>query len=431
VTLEEERDAFIRAAGKGGFYAFAPGRGNLIGEHIDYSGGTVAPVTIGAGCFCAAIPADGLIARNLSGERHDGQQLLSPDVSLPVDALFSHGDTLLAPERVRGLLSANESWAGLLFGAVYVLLEERLLARAQLKGMRFLIRSDVPIGAGLSSSAALEVSGLAAASACLGITLSGKELARLAQRVEHALRGVPCGRMDQSAAALGKEREVLALDCSTWETRSLALPKGWSPLFVHTGIPRSLATSAYAERRAACERGLRKLNAAREKKGERSSAALCALSPEEFASLPDAGLSAEEERRCRHAIDEQSRVRRFIAELRRKKRPEVLGSLLFASHRSLRDLYEVSCPELDALVEIARGIGISGGVAGARLQGAGFGGCAVLLIESSRVEEVSQRVSEEYRRTGKRCSFHAGSSPGSVAFGTHPLGGEDDVARLK
>lgn len=403
-----------------GVYTFAPGRGNLIGEHIDYNGGMVSPITIGAGCFCAAIPRKDkeLHVVNLSGEVSEGELTHTAKVWLPLDSFFSAGGTLLPEIEARRFLVERDRWAGLIFGAVYVLLEEKLITSKDLHGIQFVMLSTVPIASGLSSSAALEVSSLVVTSAIFGVELSGDEIARLGQRMEHAMRGVPCGRMDQSAAALGKPHEVLSLDCTTWESKWYALPEGWTALFVDTAVPRSLATSAYAKRRRACEAGLAAINRVRTDAAPN----LCSLSSEEFLrDASQAGLGTEILKRCRHAVEEQERVKSFMAALDKGGASE-LGRLLYASHESLRDLYEVSCPELDAVVEIARSIGLKGGVAGARMQGAGFGGCAVMLVRTDAIDAVKKRVAREYRkRTGRNCRFVSGSSPGAVAFGIHSL----------
>ena len=403
-----------------GLYAFAPGRGNLIGEHIDYSGGTVSPVTIGPGCFCAAIPRSdrAVTVANLAGEVAEGAARHSATVSLPLEKLFS-GGRLIPEERARSLLAAKDAWAGLIIGALYVLMEEGHLRKDDVRGTQYAVKSEVPIASGLSSSAALEVSALAATAALNGLSLSGADLARLGQRMEHAMRGVPCGRMDQSAAALGRPNEVLSLDCTTWQAAWHILPKGWSALFIDTRVPRSLATSAYAERRAACEHGLVLINAKRASPVKN----LCSLSPKEFArDAAKARLDPVTLKRCRHAVDEQARVREFLTLLERGKDVERLGELLYASHDSLRNLYEVSCPELDAVAAIARTIGLNGGVAGARMQGAGFGGCAVALVREDAIQAVKRILSSEYlKRTGKECAFVSGSSPGAVAFGTRSL----------
>ena len=404
-----------------GVYTFAPGRGNLIGEHIDYNGGMVSPITIGAGCFCAAIPRKDseLHVVNLAGEVSEGELTHTAKVWLPLDSLFSAEGKLLPEIEAQRFLGERDRWAGLIFGAVYVLLEERLITGERLHGLQFAMLSTVPIASGLSSSAALEVSSLAAASAVFGVKLSGSEMARLGQRMEHAMRGVPCGRMDQSAAALGRPNAVLALDCTKWDSKWHTLPKGWTALFVDTAVPRSLATSAYAQRRASCEQGLAAINRIRADAAPN----LCSLTPKEFSrDASHAGLDAETLKRCQHAVEEQERVRSFMTALDKGTDISKLGTLLYASHQSLKELYEVSCPELDAVVEIAKSIGLKGGIAGARMQGAGFGGCAVLLVRDDAVDAVKRRVSREYaERTGRKCSFVSGSSPGTVAFGVHPL----------
>ncbi len=406
---------------KSGIYTFAPGRGNMIGEHIDYSGGMVSPVTIGPGCFCAAIPREDTMLKvvNLAGRVKEGESWHSSSVSVMVEDLFDEDGSLLPEEKARKLLPEKDSWAGLILGALYVLLEEDLVPGGALSGIQYLMLSNVPIASGLSSSAALEVSSLSATAKMLHVKLSGAEIARLAQRMEYALRGVPCGRMDQSAAALGKPHEVLSLDCTSWKSGWHSLPEGWTPLFVDTNMPRSLKKSAYAERRMACEVGLLALNKVRDSPVQN----LCSLSPEEFEALSKkAKLNEMVKKRCKHAVEEQERVKQFMKALDRNAHARILGELLYASHDSLKELYEVSCPELDAVVDIARLIGLEGGIAGARMQGAGFGGCAIVLVRDDVLERVKDRIRKDYHlRTGRVCKFVSGSSPGAVEFGIHPF----------
>jgi galactokinase len=305
--------------------AVAPGRVNLIGDHTDTTGGWCLPMAID-------------LVTVVKGER-GGDCVVLRSASEP--------EPVSVPLDVEDPTTVEPRWGRFVAGVVC-----ELRPRTGFAGN---VRSDVPVGAGLSSSAALEV----AVALALGFQGSALELARLCQRAEHRATGVPCGVMDQLASASGRAGQLLLLNCSTLAMQPIDLPKGAEVVVVHSGQSRELAGSAYADRR-------RELELA-----ERIVGSLPA------ASLDDVELIEDEviRRRARHVVTENDRVLRFVAALRADDLATA-GAQMVASHDSLRDHFDVSTPGLDDLV--ARLVATEG-VFGARLTGAGFGGCAVAL----------------------------------------------------
>ncbi len=343
----------------------APGRVNLIGEHTDYNEGYVLPVGIDLGIAIALVPTDDRcveVTLAATGER----------------AGFDLDD--LGPRQ--------GGWIDYVAGTAWALGEAGVTTR----GFRGVLASDLPQGSGLSSSAALELaSSLALCGGALP-PLDRMTLARTAQRAENAYVGVNCGLMDQFASAFGEPGQALLLDCRTLAHRTVALPLDDHALVVcHSGSPRRLETSAYNERRSQCEAAV---------------AAIAAAHPAVTAlrDVTPAMLDAEGDQldpvvlaRARHVVDENERVLRAIDAFEAGDLDEV-GRLFHASHASLRDLYEVSSPELDALVEIASGVP---GVYGSRLTGAGFGGCTISLVRRDAIGALREAVLGDYpARTG-------------------------------
>jgi galactokinase len=248
------------------------------------------------------------------------------------------------------------------------------------------IESSVPYGGGLSSSASLEVATATLMEAMSGTTLGLAEKALLCQKAEHEYAGVPCGIMDQFASVMGQEGHVMLLDCRSQQLEQVPFSNpAVAVLIINTNVKHELSGGEYAERRGQCESAARKLG---------------------VASLRDATLAQLESRRdllepiefrrARHAISEIERTAEAAQALKAGDWPRV-GRLMYASHDSLRDDYEVSCQELDLLVEAAREIGPRGGVIGSRMTGGGFGGCTVSLVETARVDEVARRIAQSYR----------------------------------
>lgn len=314
--------------------AVGPGRVNLIGEHTDASGGLVLPLAID-------------LATTITGTRGgDEVVLVSPDEEHPAVVSLDVTDPA----------AASPGWARYVAGVV-----------AQLRpaeGFTGEVTTTLPIGAGLSSSAALEV----ALALALGFTGSTDDLARLTQRAEQQASGVPCGIMDQLASAAGVPGHALLIDCHTLAITPIAVPDEVEIRVIHSGQTRQLAGSAYAERT------------------ESVAAAERVLGPLRLLADPGAADALDDpvlRRRARHVISENARVRTVAAALPAGDLAAV-GAALAASHASLRDDFEVSTPVLDALVDR---LDATAGVIGARLTGAGFGGCVVALTEPGALDE--------------------------------------------
>ncbi len=314
--------------------AFAPGRVNVIGDHTDYTGGLVLPMALEAGTTVTLQPGG------------DEVELRSADEAEPAVVRLDIADpTALSP-----------AWARYVAGVVAEL-------RPTLGG-RGTVTTTLPIGAGLSSSAALEV----AVALALGYDGPPLALAQLCQRAEQRASGVPCGIMDQLTSVAGVDGSLLLIDCRSLGVTPVPLGDDVAVVVVPSGQQRTLAGSAYAERRAQCEAAEREIGPLRD------------ASPADVARLSDVVL----QRRARHVVTENGRVLAFV-EARRQGDARLAGELMVASHRSLRDDFEVSTPVLDALVER---LCAEPGVFGARLTGGGFGGCVVALAEP----EVADRL---------------------------------------
>ena len=348
----------------------APGRVNVIGDHTDYSGGLVLPMAIDRHTVIAAAPA-------ASGRRirlHSAA--VNQSVDIPLDTKPVAGDP---------------TWANYPRGVV-----AGFIARGHvLPALDALVVSDVPLGGGLSSSAAFEVATATLLEAALGEAMDPLEKAQLCREAEHEYAQVPCGVMDQLISVLGNEAGALLIDCRTGHTQPVPFADpGMSLLIANSEVRHSLGGSAYAVRRAACIEAARIIGV-----------------PELGQATPSMVKAAEAKlgpalyRRARHVVTENERTRAAAAALEQGDW-RTAGSLMYESHRSLCEDFEVSSPELDTLVELARGIGESGGVFGARMTGGGFGGCTVTLIASERAAEVGAHLASEYeRRHARRLSW--------------------------
>ncbi len=333
-------------------FARAPGRVNLIGDHTDYQDGWCMPMAIDRE----------VVARFTA--RADGRVVVrSRDLPGAVDLA---ADGSAEPAQV------EPEW-GRTVAAVL-----RVLAARGRRGVGFDagVTSTVPLGAGLSSSAAFGVAIALAATRVADLHIAASELACCARDAEQLASGVPCGVMDQMASVHGRHDAALLLDCRSLEHRAVPLPASVGVVVVHSGVVRRLAESGYAQRRAACEAAATRL-------GVR---ALRDARPEQVRDDPLA----------RHVVSENGRVLAFADALARGDAEEC-GRLMLASHASLRDDFAVSTPELDILVELA----CDAGALGARLTGAGFGGCIVALAPAGRVDAVTRELTARYRaRTG-------------------------------
>ncbi len=372
-------DSFLTTFGqKPGLETFAPGRVNLLGEHVDYNQGVVLPIAIDRSVQLVARPAvDDLVTIN------------ALDMNAQVSFRISEAEK-------RCDLDGNPlpGWAMYPAGVAWSL----LAAGLSLVGMQAAFTSDVPIGAGLSSSAAVEIAFATTWQVLSGWEMDKITLAKLCQRAENAYVGVSSGLMDQFASACGVEDHVLCFDTRSLEWEPLPMPPGTVVVIADSGVRRSLTNSAYNDRRAACEQAvelLRKYLPDIQSLRDVSTVELAAYSP----YLPDLI-----QRRAEHVVKEIHRVDQAVIALRRGD-ARMFGGFMFASHKSLRDLYEVSIPELDALVEIARSLP---GIYGARLTGAGFGGCTVNLVQENAVDEFIQGLQEGYRvRTGRQAAVYS------------------------
>jgi galactokinase len=332
----------------------APGRVNLIGEHTDYNDGYVLPMAIERAVWIAARSRDD---RRVRLHALDEDQII--DFSLE---RYGRGQPGPA-EYIKGIV-----WS----------LKE---AGYRLSGIEGIIRGDVPIGSGLSSSAALEIAAMRAFIALSNLDWEPLTIARLAQRAENEWVGVQCGIMDQLISATGISGHALLIDCRTLTFEPAPLPSETSIVIMDTGVRRELAASAYNDRRQACEEAARLLglNALRD------------IDPEDFKQRKHT-LTPVLEKRTRHVISENERTLQAHQAMLNND-VNTLGRLMCASHASLRDDFEVSCPELDTIVNLARA---HPACYGARMTGAGFGGCAVAVVQETAVSDFMVAVSQLY-----------------------------------
>jgi len=362
--------------------AAAPGRVNVIGEHTDYNDGFVLPMAIDRYTVIAAAPGrNGAGTVRLRSSLGDGE--ISLDLTRPLKA------------------EPKGAWSNYPVGVI-----AGFLARgAQPAGFDALIHSTVPLGSGLSSSAALEVSTATVLEAITGRKLEPVDKALLCQKAEHDYAGMPCGIMDQFISVMGRQDHLLLIDCRSRQPELVPMTDPTKALLIiNTNVKHELTGGEYAKRRAQCEQAATVLG---------------------LASLRDAtadmllrarGRMAEVVfRRARHVISEIERTLHAAEAVRASNWPTV-GQLMYASHDSLRDDYEVSCPELDAIVEAALAIGPKGGMIGCRMTGGGFGGCAVAMVNADRVPAISDLIASEYeRRTNiKATLFVSRPAPGAT-----------------
>ncbi len=330
--------------------AIAPGRVNLLGEHTDYNDGFVLPT---------AIPQKLTVQIGYSTDRQ--HHFYSEDLNEQVSILESS--------------HTPSGFASYIFGCIQVLEKEG----HTVPSLNLYVKSSVPIGAGLSSSAALEVATLRAVRQLLNLPINDVEIAQLAQQAEIHYAGVQCGIMDQMASSLADTEHMLFLDTRTLERHLISFPSGTEIVVIDSGIPRTLATSGYNQRRAECEQAVHLLGV---------KALRDITQPEVTEDLPE-----PLRRRARHVITENNRVLEVLPGVSSQR----FGELMNASHASLRDDYEVSVPALDMLVEILQK---TPGVFGARLTGAGFGGACVALVAKDEGRAIATQVLEQYNDNG-------------------------------
>ncbi len=338
----------------------APGRVNLIGEHTDYNDGFVMPAALDFSAYAAA------------GARPDRTiSVLSLDLN--ESATFSLDDRSCGP---------TGHWSDYVRGVAAVMIKTGV----PLKGTNLAIKSEVPIGAGLSSSAAIEVSTAFALLAVAGSGLARRKIALTCQRAEHEYAGTKCGIMDQFISCFGQAGHALLLDCRALTFEPLAVSNDIRIVICNTMVRHELAGGEYNARRVDCEEGVRFLKA--------NLPDIRALRDVDITQLTrfGAGMPEQTYHRCRHVVTENARTL-TAAQALRSGDMAVFGRLMVDSHRSLRDDYEVSCPELDLMVESALK---QRGVFGARMTGGGFGGCTVNLVQAEAVDAFRTEVTREY-----------------------------------
>ena len=339
--------------------AAAPGRVNVIGEHTDYNNGFVLPMAINRTCRMAAAANGSNEIVVYSVERQEEQRFSLCELNPEPRGNFA--------DYVRGVV-AGICGTG-----------------ASVGGFDAIISSDVPLGSGLSSSAALEVVTATVLESLTGRELAPLDKALICQKAEHDFVGMPCGLMDQYSSVFGRRDQLVLLDCQSNRSEFVRFDDPDIELLViNTNVRHKLADSEYALRRQTCESAAAKL-------GVDSLREVMASDLEARAGE----LDATELRRVRHIVSENDRTQRTVTAVRRHDWTTA-GEYMYWSHESLRDDYEVSCPELDAVVEICRGIGEDDGVFGARMTGGGFGGCAIALVRTRDVGSVRDRITREY-----------------------------------
>ena len=371
VDLQDSIERFVEHFGREPAGAVAaPGRVNLIGEHTDYNDGFVLPIAIERETVAVYGPREDNLLQFISTS---GEEPAEVDLNAPI-----------AP--------GEPTWANYCRGVV----DGVIAAGVRLNGLDILFDSDVPLGGGLSSSASLEV---ATALALLDGDITGitePQLAKLCQQAEHQFAGTPCGIMDQSIAIMARAGRALLLDCRTGDTQQIPFDSPDLVLLVaDTQVKHELSDGGYAARRQQCYDAAGKLGVSMLRDADHDQVA---------AAGADGTLNEKELMRARHVVGEIERTLEAVGALEAGD-VERFGHLMVGSHHSLRDDYEVSCEELDAIVELACGCE---GVFGARMTGGGFGGCAIVLATADRAETVTKIVGDGFaERFGNRCPIFA------------------------
>jgi len=351
----------------------APGRVNLIGEHTDYNDGFVLPFAIQHRTHVALAPrADGVFRVRVASTFDDAT------VEVALDDL----DELFPAQR-----DDVPEWARYPLGVAWALLAASGTDPRAVTGVDLAFASDVPVGAGLSSSAAIEGATAVALADTWGISLDRVALAKVGRRAENEAVGAPTGIMDQMASLLGRADAAIFLDCRSLDAQVIDLgfaDAGLELVVIDTGVKHSHATGGYGERRAACERGAAALGVP----------ALRDVSVDDLPRLAEL-VDDVTYRRVRHVVTENQRVLDTVRTLR-EQGPTAIGDLLVASHASMRDDFEISVPELDTAVEAA----LAAGAVGARMTGGGFGGAAIALVAHDKVQAVTDAATAAFAAAG-------------------------------
>jgi galactokinase len=363
MITERLKKIFVEKYNREPLIVRSPGRINLIGEHTDYNGGYVLPAAIDKAVYMAVSLRD-------DNEIHLTAYDLNEIFSISIDDLKPIGDI---------------SWPNYILGAAAQFKENGKL----IKGFNAILSSDIPIGAGLSSSAAVECSVVFALNELLQTRIEKIEMVKMAQRAEHEYAGVKCGIMDQFASMFGKKEHVLRLDCRSLQYEYFPLRmEGLKIILLDTGVKHSLASSEYNVRREQCEEGV----------------AMIQKKYADVKSLRDTDIKMIKEcvdassliyRRCKFIVEESMRLLQACEALAVND-IETFGKKMYATHEGLSKEYEVSCPELDFLVNTVKD---DTGVIGARMMGGGFGGCTINLVREEAVDNLIQRVTPLYEKT--------------------------------
>lgn len=429
--------------------ARAPGRIDVMGGVSDYSGGTVLEGTISEAVVAGVQRRrdDLLVAHSMQAESHGW----TTPVSISLSELYS-GRRLASYARIAALFSGSSRWAAYVLGAFHVLLREGVVQRWP-SGATVIIDSDVPMGAGVASSGALEVAAMAAILAAFGIELEPVRMAILCQTVENRVAGAPCGVMDQVTALLGEPYKLLALLCQPCQPLALhALPADVRTFGIDTGVKHAVGGSRYTRARVATFMGLRIIAA--HQRGEAYDGYLCNITPQEFRQkywdlLPSRISGREFLRRwgetddpvtnvdpdeaysvrgcTAYPIYENARVGKFIEYLARARETGDerhlvrAGKLMYASHWGYRTLLALGARETDLIMRLVRRLGPERGLYGAKTSGGGSGGTMAILARADAEEAVREVAAEYAELTGRQPYVFAGSSPGTVMSGIRTL----------
>lgn len=359
---------------------FSPGRVNLIGEHTDHEGGYVFPCAITFGIYALAMKRPERILR-----------IYSMNFDSEADSVFE-----IAFDDVHEKLMGSRSWVNYPLGIVSTLKKHGYSFDS---GIDILYSGNLPDGAGLSSSAAIEVLTARIFSDILNLNIDGVKAALYSQEAENNFVGMHCGIMDQFAVSMGKKNHAVLLNCSTLDYSYVPLELGDSRIIItNSNVPHSLVGSEYNLRREQCESALKDIQKVKD------ISCLCDLTPDEFIQVSDSIHDPVTLKRARHAVSENARALKAADSLRGGDLA-MFGKLMNESHVSLRDDYQVTVPEIDSLVNLEWNCP---GVLGSRMTGGGFGGCTVSIVKNDSVDSFIRNVGAEYTRlTGRTASFYA------------------------
>lgn len=369
----------------------APGRVNIIGEHTDYNGGFVLPMAINKRVYIAAAPYNDVNSCD--------QVNLSSTAKGFAPAVFS------LSEKFEKLPHTHNSWLNYPLGVISLFKNIINNQNIKLQGFNALVHSTVPLGSGVSSSAALEVATATLLESITNYTLEPIAKALLCQSAEHQYAGMPCGIMDQYISVLGKTDNLLLIDCKNNHPEYVPMSDDvLGFLIINSNVKHKLVDGEYAKRRAQCEMANKILG-------------INLLRDVDLPTLENKKNQFDEliYRRAYHVVSENERTLKARLAIINKDW-QTLGELMYKSHTSMRDDFEITCPELDYIVEIAKTIGIAGGVYGCRMTGGGFGGCAVALINKNNIDTISATINEKYQKQFNLTATIFYSSPSFGAF---------------